>query len=256
MKAVLALAAALCMFAASPAHAQFAVSAGIEYFQWTEDTSPIEVRERGTLFALGLDWTQQKEKGWLFAYRGRAYFGDVDYEGALLNSPGTPVSSTTSYAGMSNEGQVRYRFPPGARAYSLDLLGSLGYDFWERELSQFQQEDYQVIFMRLGMEVNPTGDRGWMFGFGAKYPVWTREDAHFDDLGYDNNPKLEPGRNLSAYGQIGYRFQRHLALIGYLDGYSFAESDSVFATQGATQDEFVQPKSVQYNIGLRLQYLF
>ena len=69
MRVALAIAVSLAMLAASTAHAQFAVSAGIEYFQWTEDTDPIEVEETGALLALGLDWTQRKEKGWLFAYR-------------------------------------------------------------------------------------------------------------------------------------------------------------------------------------------
>ena len=63
----------------------------------------------------------------------------------------------------------------------------MGYDYWQRELSQFQQEDYQVVFVRLGMEINPTGNRGWMFGLGVKYPVWVDENAHFDDDGYDQN---------------------------------------------------------------------
>jgi hypothetical protein len=47
-----------------------------------------------------------------------------------------------------------------------------------------------------------------------------------------------------------------VALIAYLDGYNFRESDAVFVTQGGTTDAFVQPASVQYNVGLRLQYLF
>ena len=234
----------------------FAVSIGLESFEWTEDTAPIEVEEWGVLLALGLAWTQRKDKGWLLAFRGRADFGDVDFYGARLFSPSVPAEGTTSYLGMSNEAQVRYRWPTRTRGYSFDLLGAVGYDFWERELSQFQQEDFQVAFLRLGVEVNPTGNKGWMFGAGVKYPVWTEEDAHFTDLGYEQNPKLEPGLGVSAYGQVGYRFQRHLALIAYLDGYNFRESDAVFVTQGGTTDAFVQPASVQYNVGLRLQYLF
>lgn len=256
MKAILALVASLGMFAAFPAHAQLGVSLGVEYFQWNEDTDPIEVKESGALLALGLDWTQRKDQGWLFGYRGRAYFGDVDYDGALLFSPSTPASGTTSYLGMSNEGQVRYRWPTRTRGYSFDLLGSVGYDFWERELDPSQQEDFQVIFLRLGVEINPTGNKGWMFGVGVKYPVWTEEDAHFTDFGYEQNPKLEPGLGASAFAQLGYRFQPHLAVIAYLDGYNFGESDPVNVTQGAITDTFVQPASEQYNVGVRLLYLF
>jgi hypothetical protein len=254
---VLALAAVVSMLAAFPAHAQLGLSAGIEYFEWKEDTNPITVRETGALFALGLDWTQQKDKGFLLGYRGRLYFGDVDYDGALLDSPATPVKGTTSYRGMSNEAQARWRFAGRRGGQSFDLLGSVGYDFWERKLSADQKEDYQVIFLRLGMEINPAGSKGWMFGAGIKYPLWVEENAHLTDLGFDQNPKLEPGSGLSAYGQVGYRFTRHLALIGYLDGYNFRESDSVAVTSGGGSPTYVlQPTSLQYNVGARLLYLF
>jgi hypothetical protein len=54
----------------------------------------------------------------------------------------------------------------------------------------------------------------------------------------------------------GYRFQRHLALIAYLDGFNFGESDPVTVTQGGSSFQFFQPASRQYNWGLKLQYLF
>lgn len=259
MKAVLAIAAlTMSMLAAWPAHAQLGVSVGIEYFQWTEDTDPIEVEETGALFALGLEYTQKRPKGWLFAYRGRFYLGDVDYDGALLFAPSVPVTGTSSYLGFSNEGQLRYRFPmrSGGYGYGFDLVGAAGYDFWERELSDSQSEDFQVAFVRLGFEVNPSGTEGWMFGLGAKYPLWTEEDAHLDEL-FDDNPTLEPGRGVSVYGQLGYRFTAHLALIGYLDGYNFGESDAEPVSQNGVPAGYVyQPASDQYNIGLKLVYLF
>jgi hypothetical protein len=256
VRAIVVSAAALSALAASPARAQLALSAGVEYFQWTEDTAPIEVKETGALLAVGLDWTQQKPKGWLFAYRGRLYFGDVDYDGALLFQPDVPATGTTRYRGISNEGQVRYRIPTRSRGYAWDLVGSAGFDYWQRELSESQQEDYSVFFVRLGAEINPPGYRGWMFGAGVKYAVWVEENAHLDDEGYDQNPQLEPGGGASAYGQIGYRFNRHFALIGYLDGYNFGESDPVYVTRGGVQYAFDQPASTMYNVGLRLQYLF
>jgi hypothetical protein len=255
VKRSLAIACWLAMLSASPAHAQFAVSAGIEYFEWTEDVSPIKVKESGALFALGLDWTQQKDRGFLGAYRGRAYFGDVNYDGALLFSPTTPVTGSTSYLGMSNEAQLRYRFDR-TRGYHVDVVGALGYDFWERKLSESQKEDYQVVFARLGFETNPSGSRGWLFGAGVKYPLWIEEDANLSDQGYDQNPKLKPARGASAYGQIGYRFQRHLAVTAYLDGYNFGESDPIYVTKSGQQFAFLQPASVMYNVGIRLQYLF
>lgn len=123
---VLAAAACAGLSLGAPAQAQFAVSAGVEYFTWTEDTSPFEVRETGPMFALGLEWTQRREASLLGAYRGRFYVSDVDYSGALLFDPTVPIKSTTSYIGMSNEGQLRYRLPQ-QRSYRLDLVAAAGW---------------------------------------------------------------------------------------------------------------------------------
>ena len=84
--------------ASMQAQAQLAVSAGIEYLKWEEDTTPA-VTETGPLLSLGLEYTWNQPEGFVFGYRGRFYTGDVDYDGALLFS-GTPVKSTTSYLGI------------------------------------------------------------------------------------------------------------------------------------------------------------
>jgi hypothetical protein len=239
------------LFLGTPAPAQFAVSAGVEYFSWTEDTSPIEVKETGTMFALGLEWTQRKERGLLGAYRGRFYVGDVDYNGALLFAPSVPVEGTTSYLGISNEGQLRYRLPK-ERSYWLDLVGAIGLDAWERKLQTGQQEDYRVGFLRLGAAIGPGAETG----LGVKYPFWIEEDANFTNAGYDQNPTLEPGGDPSPYGQIGYRFRRNLAVIAYLDGFRFSESSPVTVTQGGNTFQFYQPQSTMLVLGVKLQYLF
>ncbi|HEU5282874.1 MAG TPA: hypothetical protein VFU53_03615 [Burkholderiales bacterium] len=251
--AVLALAAA--MLAASPARAQLAVSAGMEYFRWKEDTAPIEVNEEGVMFVLGLDYTQRKEQGLLFAYRGKFYVGDMDYDGAFLFAPSVSADGSSTYIGTAHEAQMRYRVAP-QRGYQLDVVASAGFDLWERELSDIQQEGYTIAFLRFGLELNAAGERGWTFGAGIKFPVWTEEDAHFTDLGFDQNPTLEPEGKVMGYGHAGYRFRRNLALIGYLDGFNFGKSDPVTVTDGAASFQFFQPASRQYNVGLKLQYLF
>jgi hypothetical protein len=255
LRQILALLSLAAMFAASPARAQLAVSGAIEYFQWKEFTEPIEVVEEGPMFVLGLDYTQRKDKGLLFAYRGKVYFADVDYDGALLFAPTVPADGSTTYTGTAHEAQLRYRLAP-QRGYSLDVLASAGVDLWERELSDVQQEDYTIAFVRFGLELNATGERGWTFGAGLKFPVWTEEDAHFTDAGFDQNPELQPEAKVMGYGHAGFRFQPNLALIAYVDGFNFAESDSVTVTQGGSTFEFFQPASRQYNVGVKLQYLF
>jgi hypothetical protein len=233
-----------------PASAQFMLGGGIEYFSWTEDTQPIKVKERGPLGVFTIGYTQVKPAGWLLAYRGRFYVGEVDYDGALLFAPNVPVSSQTRYIGAANEGQLRYR------TQTFDVLAALGIDAWNRSLSANQEEDYRIVYARLGLE-HVNAQRGWLFGAGVKYPLWTQEDAHFTNLGFDQNPKLNPGKDLSGFAQLGYRFDPHWAVIGYADGYRFKESNQVFVTAGGVpQGSFVQPATDTYVIGVKAEYTF
>src|SRR5262249_38045261 len=74
-----------------------------------------------------------------------------------------------------NEGQLRYRWP------ALDIFAALGFDAWNRRLSANQQENYEVLYVRLGFE-HDNLQHGWLLSAGAKYPIWTQEDAHLTDV--------------------------------------------------------------------------
>lgn len=248
-----AIAFILCL--GSPAWAEISLSAGVEYFSWTEDTDPIEVEERGPLAVIGLDYTQSKPRGLALAYRGRVYAGKVDYEGALLFFPHIPATATTRYTGTAHEVQLRFR-SLHAGGMQTDIVTGVGIDLWERKLSTSQQEDYRILFARLGLELNAARDRGWSAGIGIKYPFWTKEDANLRDEGYDQNPKMEPEGGLSLYALLGYRFTRHLGVQAYLDGFNLRESDPIRVTGGGQTFYFQQPTSRQYNLGLRLHYFF
>jgi hypothetical protein len=129
-------------------------------------------------------------------------------------------------------------------------------DVWNRQVSASQEEDDRIVFIRLSLGHN-NPERGWLFGAGAKYPVRTQEDVHFTDLGFDQNPKLSPGKDASGFAHRGYRFNPHWALIGYADGYRFKESSPVFVTAGGVpQGSFVQPATDVYVIDLKAQYMF
>jgi len=255
MKAAITCALSLSVGVSVPAWADVSLSAGIEYFSWTEDTDPISVKERGPLAVVGLDFTQSKLRGLALAYRGRLYAGTVDYEGALLFFPSVPVSSDTRYRGMSHEGQLRWRRPLSSGT-QVDIVTGAGIDAWERKLGSSQQEDYRILYARLGLEFNAPRERGWSAGFGVKYPFWTQEDANLREEGYDQNPKLEPEGRPSLYGHVGYRFNRRFGLEAYLDGFHFGESDPITVTGSGDTYSFVQPQSTQYNVGLRVHWFF
>lgn len=253
MGRVLALAVALC--AAAPiAQADWNLSADVEHFRWAEDTSP-SVTETGPRFGLGLGWTQDRPAGWELRYEGRLYFGSVDYTGALLLS-NTPVTGTTDYRGMTHEGQAVYRFPDSS--LGAELVAGVGLDLWERQLSASQSEDYRVLYVRLGGNLDRRARTGWYGGGGVKLPLSVDQDAHFPNIGFSPNPHLEPKGEASLYAQVGYRFGERLSLAGYYDSYRFGESNPVTVTEAGTGNAFTffQPETKVDTFGLRMRYRF
>jgi hypothetical protein len=258
---VRAILAAIAVVAVSaPAHAEWGMTADLEHFRWSELNGP-GVTERGPRVGIGIRYSRELTGGWLFGYRGRAYFGTVDYEGAFLDT-GAPASGLTEYSGIVNELQALYRLPDDPSG--LALVGGLILDYWNRQLSANQSEEYWIASLRLGLQAGEGDSTGWFGGGGVKYPFFTREDAHLTSIGFDSNPGLEPKGALSFYAELGYRFNRSLSLEAYYDSYRFDESDptpsitnpsiSGCAPPGGCQ--LFQPASDADIFGLRLVYTF
>jgi hypothetical protein len=239
------------------AWAEWSVSGEAESFRWRESTTP-SVTESGPRVGIGGSWRQEKDAGWLLGWRGKVYWGSVDYDGALLFG-NARATGTTEYGGMSNELQVIYR-PYAGNLDKIDFVGSLGLDAWERRLSAHQKEEYTVAFARLGLEYNGRAARGWFGGGGIKKPIYTREDAHLSEIGFDQNPILRPGKDPSLYGQVGYRFSTRWSLLGYYDSYRFGQSSAATVTANRSFPgitfRLVQPQSRMDLLGLRLQFTF
>jgi hypothetical protein len=240
------------------AHAGWSITGDVEHFRWAESGDP-SVTETGPMFGIGGRYLMDRPAGWLFGWRGRLYFGSVDYNGALLAN-NQPATGTTEYAGVSNEGQAIYRLP--GNPYGLELVSGLILDYWNRQLSSFQREEYWVGSLRLGLNADPRASTGWFGGAGVKYPFYTREDAHLTDIGFDSNPRLKPKGAWSLYAETGYRFTRSWGLTLYYDSYRFKESDltpTVFnpdIPDCAAGCRVFQPATNVDRIGLRLQYSF
>ena len=204
---------------------------------------------------MGIAYTQNRDAGALFAYRGKLWGGTVNYDGGTLFG-GTPVKSTTNYTGLSNELQVRWR-KPGNSGGNLDGVLGVGLDVWRRSLSSVQKEDYAIGYLRLGLESGTDDSRKWSVSLGFKYPIWTYENAHFDQIGFDSNPILHPGKEISPFGSLGYRFTPKLQIVGYYDGFRFGRSAAVQANEVATglgPTTLVQPASTMSVFGIRVEY--
>jgi outer membrane protein with beta-barrel domain len=236
------------------------VSADVEHFRWDESSAP-SVTETGPRYGLSWGYRQERPAGWQFGYRGQFRRGTVDYNGAFLIS-GQPTTARSQYTDLLNEAQAIYRFA----GRPLQVLGALGFDYWERKILPAQREDYAVVYARLGLNFDRRQMQGFFAGAGFKLPLAVSENAHLDELGFDQNPRLDPKGELSAYAELGYRFTPRWALIGYYDGYRFRESGAVNVTTSDPQTcgarprpcrlSLFQPASSIDTYGLRVQYSF
>jgi len=248
-------AAALLASWAAAANAGWSASLDLERFRWQEDTNP-SVTEVGPRIGLTLEYEQLRAAGWQFAYRGQFRYGTVDYTGSFLFTGGT-ATARVEYTGLVNEAQGIYRFP--GSSLGLELVGGLGWDYWQRNILPDQKEDYSVLFLRAGLNVDPRARSGWFGGAGVKFPFYVSENAHLDEIGFDQNPRLEPTGEASPYAQLGYRFSPQWSLIGYYESYRFGESNTVQTTNPAfpgTTFLIFQPASRLEALGLRARYSF
>ena len=236
----------VCLLAATPALAQFNIETGIEAFRWREHTDPINVKESGPRVAFGAGYSMPQTSGPLFTVFGRVYTGSVDYNGALLSSPGTAATGTTKYLGGTEGGSLRYRLPT-----SIDAVLGLEFDQWRRELTPDQREFYRFTSVRLGIERQATLVSPWIAGGGLRFLVSSNEDATFTDASGVTEVTLKPGLGTNGYLHFGVRFTPHFTALGYWDGMRLEESDPV--PIGGNTVVF-QPKSDMDLYGIRLVY--
>jgi hypothetical protein len=241
-------------FQAFPSQAETQLGVGLEYFDWSETTTP-QVKETGPLLSLHASYVEDKTEGIVFGAKGRLWLGSVDYEGATLIT-NQPISGTTDYSGIAGEGQIRWRSPAGAN--HLDVLFGLGFDYWVRKLTRDQSEEYTVLAARLAVESSPNKESGLLAGVGVKYPFYVSENGNFKDVGATNNPTLKPKGALSATAHLGFRIDRRWQIIGYYESIWLDESDPVFVNfpSGASLSSgfYFQPESRMNVIGIRVEY--
>jgi hypothetical protein len=254
VRPLLVATALLAAVASAHAASGWSVSGDLEHFRWEESGTP-SVTETGTRYGFGWNWVQERPAGWQFAYRGQFRYGTLNYNGAFLFS-GAPTTARTRYSDLVNEAQGIYRF---GHPIGFELVTGIGLDWWRRKILPDQREDYYVGFLRLGVNVDPRARSGFFGGGGLKYPFYVSENAHLNDLGFDQNPRLEPKGEVSLYGQLGYRFTPRWSLIGYYDSLRLGQSKTVRATASDTPGTtffLFQPASTINAYGLRLQYSF
>lgn len=230
------------LMASSVAHAGWQVGGGLESYTWKETVPGLAItpKESGTRYALSVNWTQDKDSGLLFGYAGKLYTGSVNYSTATMG--GTPVSTTTSYGGMSNEARMIYR------SGNLDYVGGLGLDSWNRGINGVggYTEKYGIWFLRLGLEYKAS--EALRFGGGLKSTINNTEKV--DLFG----ATITPGQSNSLYADISYQFAPQWSVAGYYDSWRF--SQSAWTATNTPGVLVMQPKSDMDALGVKVMYAF
>jgi hypothetical protein len=233
---------------AREAGAQLRIHVDTEYFTWHEHTTPIEVKETGPRFGIGLEFVQPKHAGLLVAGRGRYYGGSVDYDGSFQFDATLAARGTSTYHGGSIGGDIRYRWPD-----AVDAVAGLDYELWRRQLSQVQHEDYRVLSMRIGFEREATSP--FLFGGGMRFLLATDETATIEEGGFRYDLELTPGLGSNGYAHAGVHVTAHVTALAYWDGMEMGRSNTVtLLKRGRPQATVSQPPTSVDTFGLRLSY--
>lgn len=239
-----------------PAFAGWEVSAGIERFQWKE-YDPVDgsqlLKESGPRYVLGLAGSQDKDAGAVLGYRGKFFFGRVNYDGQTWG--GTPVATDTIYLGTDHQGRVAMRVP--GSGYRVDYFGAIGYRAWVRDLESTDAvigytENWSFPYAGVGVSVSEPKGRGWHGEAMLLRPIWVRERVELGD-----GVTLKPKNRLHLSLEAGYRFGGAWDVSAYYEYRKFGQSDvKPLTIIGFPVTGVLQPKSREDVLGVRLSYSF
>lgn len=273
------LMAVLMLFFASPA---FAGQSGLveewsilfpsfQYFTWEEfkPTSPRILKEEGLLVGAGgtarLDLYDKKL---MLKLKGELFGGNVHYNGHTQPDKNSliserPVKTDVIYFGTKAESDLGWRSPIGPVA--IEPFAGLGYRWWLRSLQSSSALDgngnllavgggteyWMTFYSRLGARAawSFTKDITLFAEGGGKYPFYNENKA---DLPGSGSVSIKPGREWSAFGEIGVTYKRFRPTI-YYEGFRFSKSNVV--PIGNNTGVF-QPKSDSDIFGINLNWVF
>jgi hypothetical protein len=117
----------------------------------------------------------------------------------------------------------------------IDPDGNAGYD-----------ERWLPFYFKVGVELVPKADRGWIGGVGLKVPFYTVQTVDRGNFG-GGEVTLNPKPGISPYLEVGYQVKSSSAAL-YFDSYWFKESNP--------NGGIFQPDSKAFQIGVRLGWSF
>ena len=242
------------MIAPIAAHAELSVGLSVEQFTWAEksDSGVQLLRERGPRHVANLEWTNTNNPDFSCGYIGKWYLGKVDYVGRMQT--GTPFTTTTAYDGSSHE--FRLNFHSHIKQHSLDYVAGIGLDTWKRAINNRPRmnpvERFELFYLRAGVSIPSGIEPGLYFSGGLKYPIQITEKVDGPSNGLDSGVTLHPGKEVSYYGEAGYRFYDSSWRVSlYYEGCRLVRSGNVAARVGGRPVLVHQPKSDMDMVGIR-----
>ena len=207
-----------------------------------------------------------------------AYWGQLDYDGKSQSVDPTqsnlPLMSKTDYRGGRAEALLGYRIKPLGGPRSLELIGGLGVDGWNRRIHNASasngtlvsgiEETYTVYYGKIALGLNNLYASSWynQLQFGIKLPFNISEDVYLSNVGYDSDLTLSPGNTFSGFIKLQLEPQSkdnkpgNLIINVYYDSFRFDPSKAETVTRNGSPVQVWQPETHIDILGLQLGYRF
>ena len=232
-----------------------AISGGVAYYTWKENTSVGTPKESGAIWTIdGSIGAAPFEKLPDLRLHGDAqlFFGRVGYD-TFIQGTGTPVNTDTDYFGLKFEGGAGWRIT--YRETSVEPFLGLAYRIWWRDIlttsvATGYLEWYRTLYGRIGIQAKHTLKKGITLytTFSLDPMLWAEEKVYLGEtLTFEN------GRQAGWEIEGGARWN-HLEATGYWQATRFGESNVVISP--GCPNGCIQPKSDQDIIGFKVGYLF
>lgn len=247
----------------------------LQYFTWEEfsPTGPRLLKEDGLLVGTGgtvrLDLYAKKLT---LKLKGELFGGDVSYNGQTQPDQNSaiserPVKTDAIYFGTTVAGDLGWSYP--VSQVSLEPFAGLGYRWWLRSIQGSVAQDangnplpvggttekWMSFYSRIGTRAAWTFSKDCTLFVegGGKYPFYNENEA---DAPGGGSVSIKPGREWSAFGEIGVTYRRFRPTI-YYEGFRFSQSPTVTVPISPTHQVLLyQPRSVSDIFGINICWVF
>lgn len=237
---------------------EYRLDGSVAAYRWVEHTGSLDVKESGPVLQLGGYVSGfPSEADPTLTLRGDVHLlvGRVNFDTALLTSPGTPVATHTVYVGTTQEGSLGKRIG-GERGFVEPFVG-LAYRWWLRQIESTDTvtgypEWYRTLYARLGVRWNANlSAHVGVFGVLSVDPMlFAQEQVDWTNTIYNQTLTVRNGKRPGWTVEAGLR-QGTVDLSAYWQATRFGESNSV-ACNVPPAFRCGQPQSDQDIIGLKV----